>query len=236
MSVDLKPWGRHGRDRRSKVKGGVTKRIEDTVKALEQGQLKKALYLSEAQGLEKHHHFVEQAARTCLANKDNKEACAVAIKEAKNQVQETITLPIEDTSLEGLEEYLSPEKLPEQPPETQPASEKTDEELFEECEECHVAVAAARVAELCAEYPEDAGGACKVISEKLEDENTEPADWIRAMVETAEQAQGEAKEQMAAAVTELTDYLGRRNSPFLKELDKDKEVANAEEATVPPHT
>ena len=205
------------------MKGGVTKRIEDTVKALEQGQLKKALYLSEAQGLEKHRQFIEQAARTCLANKDNQEACTLAIKEAKNKVQDTITLPIDDTSLEGLEEYLSPEKPPEQASETQPTSEKTDEQLFEECEECHVAVAAARVAEICAEFPKDAGGACKIISEKLEDENTEPADWIKAMVETAEQAQGEAQEQMTAAVTELTDYLQRRDSPFLKELDKGKE-------------
>ncbi len=209
------------------MKGGVTKRIEDTVKALEQGQLKKALILTDREGLEKHRQFVEQAARTCLANKDNKEACAMAIKEAKDKVQDTVTLPIDDTSLEGLEEYLPPEKPPAtQPEEPNPTSEKTDEEIYASCEECHVAVAAARVAEICAEYPEDAGGACKVISEKLEDENTEPADWIRAMVETAEQAQGEAGEQMVAAVTELTDYLERRKSPFLKELDKDKEETN----------
>jgi len=204
------------------VKGGVTKRIEDTVKALEQGQLKKALYLSEANGLEKHHSLIEQAARTCLANKENKEACTLAIEEAKDKVQDTITLPIDDTSLERVEEYLSPEKPSEQPPETQPTSEKTDEDLFEECEECHVAVAAATIAQVCTELPEEAGGACKIISEKLEDENTEPADWIKAMVETAERAQGEAKEQMGAAVTELTDYLQRRNSPFLKELDKEQ--------------
>jgi len=205
------------------LKGGVTKRIEDTVKALEQGQLKKALILTDKSGLEKHRAFVEEAARTCLANKDNKEACTMAIEEAKERVQDTITLPIDDTSLEGLEEYVSPESPAEAPKEAQPTSEKTDEELFEECEECHVAVAAARVAEVCAEYPEDAGGACKVISEKLEDENTEPADWIKAMVETAEQAQGEAKEQMVAAVTELTDYLERRNSPFLKKLEEGEE-------------
>lgn len=209
------------------MKGGVTKRIEDTVKALDQGQLKKALLLTDREGLERHHQFVEQAARTCIANKDNKEACTMAIEEAKEKVQDTITLPIDDISLEGIEEYLSPEKPPEaQPIETKPTSEKTDEEIFEECEECHVAVAAARIAEVCVEYPEDAGGACKVISEKLEDENTEPADWIKAMVETAEQAQGEAKEQMVAAVTELTDYLERRNSPFLQELDKDEEETN----------
>jgi len=202
------------------MKGGVTKRIEDTIKALEGGQLKKALYLTDREGLERHHQVVDQAARTCLANKDNKEACALAIKEAKDKVQDTITLPIDDTSLGGLEEYLSPEK--QQPPETQPTSEKTDEELFEECEECHVAVAAIRIAEICAERPEEAGSACKVISEKVGDENTEPADWLKAMVETAEQAQGEAKEEMVAAVTELTDYLEKRNSPLLAELDKEE--------------
>ncbi|GAH74894.1 unnamed protein product, partial [marine sediment metagenome] len=42
------------------MKGGVTKRIEDTIKALEQGQLKKALYLTEAD--EELHGFVEKAA------------------------------------------------------------------------------------------------------------------------------------------------------------------------------
>ena len=108
------------------MKGGVTKKIEDTVKALEQGQLKKALLLTDREGLERHHQFVEQAARTCLANKDNKEACTMAIEEAKEKVQDTITLPIDDTSLEGVEEYLSPEKPPEQSLETQPTSEKTD--------------------------------------------------------------------------------------------------------------
>ena len=201
------------------MKGGVTKRIEDTVKALDQGQLKKALYLTEVGGLEKHHHFVEKAAQTCLANKDNKEACAMAIKGAREKVQDTITLPIDDTSLEGLEEYLTPKAQPE---ETKPSSEKTEEELFEECEECHVAVAASRFADICAEHPEDGGASCKLISEKLEDETTEPADWIKAMVQTTESATGKAKEEMAEAVTELTDYLERRNSPFLKELDKEE--------------
>ena len=144
----------------------------------------------------------------------------MAIEEAKEKVQDTITLPIDDTSLEGVEEYLSPEK-PAAEPQTQPTSEKTEEELFEECEECHVAVAAGEFANICAERPEEAGNACKVISEKLEDENTEPADWIKAMVETAEQAQGEAKEEMVGAVTELTDYLERRNSPLLKKLEEE---------------
>ena len=208
------------------MKGGITKKIEETVKALEQGQLKKALLLTDRGGLERHHQFVEQAARTCLANKGNKEAITMAIEEAKEKIQETITLPEDDTSLEGVEELLTPEK-PAEEPQAQPTAEKSDEELYEECEECHVAVAAARIAEICAEHPEDGGASCKLISEKLEDENTGPAEWIKAMVETAEQAQGEAKEQMVTAVTELTDYLERRDSPFLKELDKAEEKKDA---------
>lgn len=202
------------------MKGGITKRIEDTISALDKGQLKKALLLTDREGLEKPRQFVEQAARTCLANKDNKEACAMAIKEAKENIQDTITLPIDDTSLEGLEAYLSPERP--KPQETQPTGEKTDEELYEECEPCHVGDAAARIAIICKELPDEAGCGCKLISEKVENENTGEAEWIRAMVETAEHAQGEAKEQMVATITELTDYLKRRNSPLLEQLDKEE--------------
>ncbi|GAJ07842.1 unnamed protein product, partial [marine sediment metagenome] len=68
------------------MKGGITKKIEDTIKALEAGQLKNALYLTDREGLERHHQFVVEAARTCLANKDNKEACSMAIKEARAKV------------------------------------------------------------------------------------------------------------------------------------------------------
>lgn len=208
------------------MKGGVTKRIEDTVKALEAGQLKKALYLTEADGLERHHSFIEQSARTCLSNKDNKEACSMAIKEAREKVQDTISLPIDDTSLEGLEEYLTEQKPVEQASSTgeaqKPEQEKTDEELYEECEECHVAVAASRFADICADNPEEAGS-CELISKSLEDEKTEPVDWIKAMVQTAEDAKGKAKEEMVESVSELSDYLERRDSPILKQLgDEEK--------------
>ncbi|MBA7696187.1 hypothetical protein ES703_104830 [subsurface metagenome] len=210
------------------MKGGVTKRIEDTVKALEQGQLKKALYLSEGnEKLSRQHQFVEEAARTCIANKGDKEACSMAVKEARDKVQDTISLPIDDTSLEGLEDCLTEQKQPVESPAQEadqeaPKSEqeKTDEELYEECEECHVAVAAARFAEVCTENPEEAGRSCEIISQKLEDENTEPADWIKAMVQTAEAATGQAQADMVGAVTELTDYLERRKSPFLKKLEE----------------
>jgi len=211
------------------MKGGITKKIEDTISALDKGQLKKALYLTEGhEKLSRQHQFVEEAAHICLASKDNKEICRAAINEARNKIQDTVSLPIDDTSLEGLEEYMTEPKLPETPPieSTAPSgflakAQKTDDELFENCEECHVAVAAARFADVCAENPEEAGG-CEVIGRSLENENTEPADWIKAMVQTAEKATGRAKEEMVGTITELTDYLERRNSPFLKALDKEE--------------
>lgn len=214
------------------MKGGITKRLEDTVAALDKGQVKKALYLTEGhEKLSRHRKFIEDAARICLANKDDKKTCQAAINEARNKVQETISLPVDDTSLEGLEEYLTEAKTSEAPPEPPVArkgflakAEKTDEELWDSCEECHVAVAAAKFADVCAEKPEETGG-CELIGRSLADEKTEPVDWIKAMVSTAEKAQGKAKEELVGAMVELTDYLERRNSPFLKALDKEETMA-----------
>jgi len=199
------------------MKGGVTKRIEDTVKALDKGQLKNALGLTDRRGLERHHQIVEAAAHICIQNKDDKEVCKKAMSDAKDKIQETVTVPEDDTSLEGVEDLLS--GTPAETPVS--ASEKSDEELYEECEECHIAEAAVIFSQVCAENPDEAGDSCRVIAEKVADETTEPVDWIKTMVETAESAHGEAKEKMTAAVTVLTDYLGKRNSPFLKELDRE---------------
>jgi len=199
------------------MKGGVTKRIEDTVSALEKGQLKNALGLTDRRGLERHHQIVEEAARTCLQNKGDKEVCKKAMSEARDKVQETITVPEDDTSLEGVDEMLS--ETPAEAPQGGPA-DMSDDELYRECQECHIAEAAIRFSEVCAEHPEDAGESCRLIAEKVADETTEPADWIKTMVETAEGAKGEAKEKMVAAIAELTDYLQERDSPFLKEMDK----------------
>jgi len=212
------------------VKGGVTKRIEEITKALDQKQLKRALYLSEAKGLERHHEWIQEAASTCLAGREDKSACEKAIQRAREKVQGTVSLPLDDTGLEGLEEYMTEQKLPEETKSVEtPAvpsgflskAQKTDEELFEECEECHVAVAASRFADVCAENREEAGG-CELIGRSLENENTEPVDWIKAMVQTAEKAEGKAKQEMAGAITELTEYLERRNSPLLKAIDKEE--------------
>jgi hypothetical protein len=212
------------------VKGGVTKRIEEITKALDQKQLKRALYLSEAKGLERHHEWIQEAASTCLASREDKPTCEKAIQRASEKIQGTVSLPLDDTGLEGLEEYMTEQELPEETKSVEtPAvpsgflskAQKTDEELFEECEECHVAVAASRFADVCAENREEAGG-CELIGRSLENENTEPVDWIKAMVQTAEKAEGKAKQEMAGAITELTEYLERRNSPLLKAIDKEE--------------
>ena len=130
-----------------------------------------------------------------------------------------------------LPEETKPVETPAVPSGFLSKAEKTDEELFEECEECHVAVAASRFADVCAESREEAGVGCEIIGRSLENENTEPTDWLKAMVETAEKAQGKAKQEMAGAITELTEYLERRNSPLLKALDK--EVANDQTTAIP---
>jgi len=101
-----------------------------------------------------------------MSNKDNKEVCKAAITEARNKVNDTVSLPVDDTSLEGLGEYLAEQPKPTEQT-VQP--EKTDEELYENCEECHVAVAANNFAEVCAGNPEEAGS-CELVSRSLENE------------------------------------------------------------------
>jgi len=194
----------------------VTKKLENAVKALDKGQLKKALYSTDHEKTQRQHQSVERAARTCLANRSDKEACKGAMKKARDEIQETISAPIDDTSLEGMDEYLPPSQPQAEAPVEAPAG-PTDEELYEECQECHIAVAATQFAQACGSDPE--GGICKLISERLDDETTEPAHWLKVMTETAEKAEGEQKEKMTAALSELTEYLRRKDSPFLKEMD-----------------
>lgn len=201
------------------AKGGVTKKIDDTLKALGENQLKKALYLTENNPkLERQHQWLVEAAQTCLANKDNKKACEEAIKMAREKIQGTVTVPLDDTGLEGLEEFLptTPREGQQEPADGPTA--QTDEDPFEECQECHVAVAAARFADICAEKPEESGN-CELIGRSLENEKTEPVDWLKAMIATAEKAQGSAKEEMTAALSELTEYLEGKNSPFMQALE-----------------
>ena len=145
---------------------------------------------------------------------------------ARDKIKDTVSAPLDDSSLEGLEAYL-PGQGPTPQEEKPVASPEQEEEEYENCEECHVAVAAARFADICAEKPEETGG-CELIGQSLENEATEPVDWLKAMIETAEKAQGSAKEEMAGTITELTDYLQGRNSPLLEALDKESKEAKSE--------
>jgi hypothetical protein len=197
--------------------GGVTSRIEKAIKALEEGKLKEALYLTDKEKLAGHHAWIEKAARTCLANRNNKKACAEAIKEAQEKLRATITAPLDDTSLEGIEEYLgdkepvSEKKVKEQVQ----VQEKSDEELYESCEECHVAEAVAKAADICEVYPQTV---CSLIEQRIGNEDVQPEEWIKTLKQAVDQAEGPAKAEMAIILGELTDYLRRRNSPLLKAL------------------
>jgi hypothetical protein len=203
------------------MKGGVTKRIDETIAALERGQLKNALYLTDRPEMARARGWVEEAARKALADKKN---ARKYMNEAKDKLQATITLPLDDTSMEGVEEYLSPktptiavpivETTSETPSVTkQPTEEMTDEEMYENCEDCHIAAAAAAAADICEEHPQTI---CTIISERLDKEDTQPEDWIKALREAAAKSEGEAKAKLDVVMDDLRSYLQRRNSPFLK--------------------
>ena len=196
------------------MKGGVTKRISETITALEKGQLKNALFLTDRPEMEKARGWVEEAARKALADKGNARRY---MDEAKDKLQATITSPLDDTSLEGVAEYLSTPTIQAKaevaPTPVKPKEEMTDEELFEECEECHVAAAAAAAADICEEHPQTI---CAIISERLDKEDIQPVDWIGALREAAAKSEGEAKAKLDAVMADLKGYLERRNSPFLE--------------------
>lgn len=189
----------------------TTKRIEKTIEALEKKQLKNALFLTDREETQRHHQWVEEAARVCLTNKGDKERCDTAIKEAKAKIQETVTLPLEDTSLEGIEEMLE-----QKPVEKEEESQKSDEELYENCPECHVADAVLKFHEI----GETCGSADVVsdIKRQLGDEETAPEIWLKKMIEITENASC-GKEKYQFVLTQLTNYLEKRESPILRALD-----------------
>lgn len=190
----------------------TTKRIEKTIEALDKKQLKNALFLTDRPETQRHHEWVEEAARTCLTNKGDKERCDAAIKAAKAKIVETTTVALEDTSLEGIEEMLEPENTEVQEP--QPEAEKTDEELSE-CQECHIADAVVKFAEI----GRQCSGGPSEIESVAADEGTLPETWLKKMIEITENASC-GKDKYQAVLTDLTDYLEERDSPILKGLEE----------------
>jgi hypothetical protein len=188
----------------------TTKRVEKTIEALEKKQLKNALFLTDRPETARHHQWVEEAARTCLTNKGNKERCDAAIKEAKAKIVETTTVAMEDTSLEGIEEMLEPENTVQEPQ----VAEKTDEELYENCPECHLADAAVKFAEISRHCT---GEATEL--ENLAEGDTPPEKWLREMKRIKDNATC-GQEAYQEVWNELTSYLKERESPILKGLEE----------------
>ena len=190
------------------MKGGVTKRIEDTIAALEKGELKNALFLTDRREMEREHAWVEEAARKAL---DDRENAKKYMMEAKDKLTATITAPLDDTSLEGVEEMLK-DTTPR--PEL-PKQEKTDEELYEECQECHIANAIVAASEICDRHPQTV---CTLLTSRLDREDVEPEEWLKVLVEARDKSEGEARQEFGLIVDDLMEYLERKNSPFLEGL------------------
>lgn len=199
------------------MKGGVTRRIEDTVKALDQGQLKKALLLTDGvPGLEKHHQWLQEAGQACLADKS---ACEAAIATARARVKGTVELPEDDTSLEGLEDLVEGGPPPESP----------KEDPTPDCPECHVAEAVGKfhaIAENCGNTE-----VLAKIGEKVQNPDTPATEWLKTLVEITETATC-GQEDYGSILVDLTDYLEERESPILKALDEGG--SDAQEATAVP--
>ncbi len=189
---------------------GVTRKIEDSVKALEEGKIKKALLLTDTVKTETEHAVVVDAAKKCV---EDKEKCMAYCKEAAGVLKDRITPTGEDTSLEGVEEMLAEGNKPEKP-----AAEKTDEELYEDCEECHVANAVVKFSEISEKC---ADGVHEEIDHISEDPNTPPEKWLRTMVEITENATC-SQDAYKAVLTDLTEYLEKRKSPILNKLDEEQ--------------
>ncbi|MBA7529325.1 hypothetical protein ES705_21521 [subsurface metagenome] len=190
------------------MKGGVTKRIEDTIAALEKGELKNALFLTDRREMEREHAWVEEAARKAL---DDRENAKKYMMEAKDKLTATITAPLDDTSLEGVEEMLK-DTTPR--PEL-PKQEKTDEELYEECQECHIANAIVAASEICDRHPQTV---CTLLTSRLDREDVEPEEWLKVLVEARDKSEGEARQEFGLIVDDLMEYLERKSSPFLEGL------------------
>jgi len=187
------------------VKGGVTKRIQETIEALDKGQLKNALFLTDRNELGREHAWVEEAARKAVSDRENAKKYML---EARDKLKATLTNPLEDTSLEGVEEMLE-----ETNSRSNPTSEMTDEELYEECQECHIANAVVAATEICDKHPQTA---CSMITSRLDKEDIQPEEWLKVLLEAREKSEGEARQEFELIVDDLMSYLKRKNSPFLK--------------------
>lgn len=131
---------------------------------------------------------------------------------ARDQIKGTTELPEDDVSLEGLEEYLT---------EGSPQGEKKAEaEADPECEECMVADAVGKFHEIGEGCGDDE--VTGMLEKQADDVDTQPATWIKQMV-TITEKDSCGQEKYREVLVGLTDYLEKRDSPILKELDQEEE-------------
>lgn len=182
---------------------GVTHRIEEAVKALEKGQVKKALTLTDSKKTLRHHQIVSDAARQCLSDQVE---CSNYLKDAAQKLKDTITAPLDTTDLEGVEEMLERKPIRQKP--------QNDEE---NCEECHVADAIVKFHEISSNCGNVA--LTQRIEEMSDDKTMPPTKWLKEMIEITEQARC-GRDDYQIVLGELTDYLQGRDSPILRKLDE----------------
>jgi hypothetical protein len=103
-------------------------------------------------------------------------------------------------------------------PETPPANTPTDE-AYIQCEECNIATAAANFVKIAQKDECDGDKTLAKLQPLLDDKLTPSEKWIKTMTDITEEATCD-KLKYLEVLGGLTEYLEKRDSPILKNLDK----------------
>jgi hypothetical protein len=103
-------------------------------------------------------------------------------------------------------------------PQETPANTPTDE-AYLQSEECNVATAAASFVKIAQKDECDGNEALGKLQPLLDDKSTPPEKWFKIMTEITEEATCD-KLKYVEVLGELTQYLEKRDSPILKNIDK----------------
>lgn len=212
---------------------GVTKRIEEAGKALEQGLIKKAMLLTDSAKTEDEHKLVVDIAKKCISDKEN---CNSYCKEGAVTLKDRITSTT-DTN-EGLEEMLKEEEeraqntpssqdTPKSPSSLaateviagEKPAEMSAEDAYLDCHECHVAAAAVEFVKIAEKDECDGAKVTETLQPLLDDQNTTPEKWIKTMTEITEGATCN-KMKYGQVLGELTGYLQEKDSEILKNINR----------------
>jgi Fe-S-cluster-containing hydrogenase component 2 len=213
----------------AKMQGkGIAQKVAAASQALSEGKIKKAMLLTDTVKTQPEHKIVVDIAKKCV---EDKEKCLDFCEEGAIIMKDRITPVNDEVGAEGLEEMLKEEEAREQvlPLSTEePISESaaltkkemSAEEAYESCMECHVANAAVLFAKIAEKDECDGKKVTEKLQPLLDDQLTPPEKWIKTMAEITEEATCD-KLKYGEVLGELTDYLGKKDSPILKNLDMD---------------